>query len=275
MGETFLGMSSTFWQFVSAFLSTAIVGICMGIVSAKWLNKRELLNAQEGELLNQRVDAYMMLLDFMASMENKKVVMDPDFSLREQLDKEGIVIRRDRPAVEYWPMMESFEKFQKVFEGLDRFYKSNLSLMDPKAARELVFVYGMFSKVYGYFMYLSSLEWQPGTYLSKEEVEDILSRFYPKLGMVLDVDFTVMQAKLEQKVVAGLYKPSFSKNKKFFEEKRCVAYFEKRYLHTDLCMQEQEIFQALIEEVCRLKHLNRKKSQEQFLPNHYVQSYEW
>ena len=275
MTETFLGMSSLFWQFVGAFMSTVIVGICMGIVSAKWLNKRELLNAREGELLNARVDAYMNLLDFMASMEHKRVIMDPDFSLRKQWDEEGIVIRRDRPAVEYWPMMENFEEFYSVFRKLDDFYKSNLSLMDPKAAKELVFVYGMFSKVYGYYMYLSSLEWKEKTYLNEEEVKDILARFYPKLGMVLDVDFTVMQAKLEQKVVKGLYKPSFSKNKKFFEEARCVAYFEKRYLRTDLCMQEQTIFQALVGEVCRYKHLNRKKSQELFLPNHYVQSYEW
>lgn len=275
MDETFLGMSSIFWQFVSAFASTAIVGICMGIVSSKWLNKRELLNAREGELLNQRVDAYMDLLNFMASMENKKVIMDPEFTLRNQLDQEGIVIRRDRPAMEYWPMMENFEEFNRVFKILDSFYKSNLSLMDPKAAKELIFTYGMFSKVYGYYMYLASLEWQEGEVLSQEEVEAVLSRFYPKLGMVLDLDFTKMQAKLEQKVVSGLYKPKFSKNRRFFEEEKCVAYFEKRYAHTDLCMQEQEIFNVLIEEVCRLKHLNRKKSRELFLPNHYVQSYLW
>ena len=56
---SFLGMSSLTWQFISGLLSTMIIGICMGVVSSKWLNKRDLLNAEEGKLLVQRVDSYM------------------------------------------------------------------------------------------------------------------------------------------------------------------------------------------------------------------------
>ena len=124
-------------------------------------------------------------------------------------------------------------------------------------------------------MYLSTLEVQPGVILEQEEVEEILARFFPKLGMVLDVDFTKMQARLEQKVVKGLYRPRFSKNTRLFDEKTCIRYFMKRYQKIDFFLLEGSIFRALIIEVCKYKHLNREKSLKQFAPNEYVQSWDW
>ncbi|MBQ8624856.1 MAG: hypothetical protein IJ419_01625 [Agathobacter sp.] len=275
MGETFLGFNSIFWQFVNGFLTTIIIGVCMGIVSSKWLNKRELINAEEGRLLKLRVDRYMELLDFMATLENKKIILDADFKLRDQLLGEGFVIRRDRSAVEYWPMFESFQSFKKNFEKLDSFYKENLSLMDPTSAKELTFTYGMFSQIYQYYMYLSSVKMADGTNLTTEEIEDILEKFYPKLGMVLDADLSVMQGRLEGKLVKGLYKFRFSVNKGLFTEEKCADYFVKRYSRTDFALWEKELFLALIREICVKKNVDLREAGKLFTPNDYVKTYDW
>lgn len=275
MQDTFLGFSSIFWQFVNGFLSTIIIGVCMGIVSSKWLNKRELINAEEGQLLAQRVDRYMELLEFMATLENKKVIMDSDFRLRDKYLSQGYIIRRDRIAVEYWPMFEDFKVFEMTFEKLDKFYKEYLSLMDPVSAKELTFTYGMFVQIYGYYMYLSSVKMPDGSNLTRQEVEEILQTFYPKLGMVLDVDLSIAQAKLEEKLVKGLYKFRFSVNKKVFSEAECEKVFKKRYYKTDFAIYEKELFGALVREICVKKQIDAQIGTAFFTPNDYVKIYEW
>lgn len=270
MEETFLGMGSTFWQFVNGGLSTLIIGVCMGIVSSRWLDKREQINAEEGAMLDRRVDAYMELLDFMAELENKKILMDPDFSLRNDLKREGLRISRDRPAVEYWPMLEDFEVFEACFRKLDHFYQQNLALMDPKAAKELIFTYGMFGRIYGYYMYLSTVQMPDGTYLTHEEVRQLLNGFYPKLGMALDEDLTQMQTKLERTVMDGVYRLRFIWNRRLITTKKAGKYFEKRYLKTDFFTMEEELFAVLRNDLCVLRNIPLDQGREVFLPNGYV-----
>lgn len=274
MGEIFLGFGSIFWQFISGLLSTLIIGICMGVVSTVWLNKRNQLNAEEGALLNRRVDAYFSLLDFMVSLENKKIIMDADCSIRNELDKEGIVIRRDRPAVEYWPMLENLDQFESCFKKLNAFYDQYLALMDPRAAKELIFTYGIFARIYEYYVYLSTVELEGIGRLTQDEVREILKRFYPKLGMALDVDLTIMQAKLERRLVKGVYHLRFAQNRMLTEE-RCAAYFTKRYAKTDFLLLEEGLFRGLVKDAAAVKQMPPDKAFALFRPNIRVKSCMW
>lgn len=76
---SFLGMSNLEWQFISGLPSTMIIGTCRGVVSPRWLNKCDLLDEEEEKLPVQRVDCYKKLLDYMAELENKVVLFDPQF----------------------------------------------------------------------------------------------------------------------------------------------------------------------------------------------------
>lgn len=274
MKETFLGFGSIFWQFINGLLSTLIIGICMGVISTIWLNKRDQLNAEEGALLNQRVDAYFGLLNFMSSLENKKILMDPDCSIRDELDKEGIVIRRDRPAVEYWPMLEDLDQLEACYKRLNEFYEHYLALMDPKAAKELIFTYGMFTRIYEYYVYLSTVEVENIGRLTQDEVRDILKRFYPKLGMALDVDLTIMQTRLERKLVTGVYHLRFTRNNMLTQE-QCAAYFTKRYAKTDLLLLEKGLFRGLVKDAATVMQIPAERAFILFAPNIHVKSCAW
>lgn len=88
-------MNSIIWQGINGFLTTIIIGAYVWFVSSRWLDKRERLNAEQGIILNKRVDVYMDLLDIMASFEGKKIIMDAKYQLRDEMDKNGFVLRRD------------------------------------------------------------------------------------------------------------------------------------------------------------------------------------
>lgn len=62
----FLGLSEIIWQGIFGFLSTIIVAGAVGFISIHWLSKQETLNEREGKILNDRITAYLEILDSMA-----------------------------------------------------------------------------------------------------------------------------------------------------------------------------------------------------------------
>lgn len=177
--------------------------------------------------------------------------------------------------VEYWPMLENFQEFKENFVILDRFYKENLYLMDFRAAKELIHVYCMFSRIYDYYIYTSTVRMKDGNPIEQSDVEKIMAVFLPKVGIFLDWDFTVMQAKLEKKLVKGVYKPSFARNSKVASEEWCKNYGLKRYAKTNFMLAEKELFAALITDICENQHISQEDRIALFAPNQYVQLTEW
>lgn len=74
----FLGLSEIIWQGIFGFLSTIIVAGAVGFISIHWLSKQEALNEREGKILNDRITAYLEILDSMARINERTIVLDAE-----------------------------------------------------------------------------------------------------------------------------------------------------------------------------------------------------
>lgn len=128
----FLGLSESVWQGIFGFLSAIVVVAAVGFITIHWLSKQEDLNKREGKILNDRITAYLEILDSMARINERTVLMDTELKIRSVIDKYGITTLIDRPAVEYPSFFESRGKFQAIIESLDIFYINKLHLLGPK-----------------------------------------------------------------------------------------------------------------------------------------------
>lgn len=143
----FWGLSELIWQGIFGFISTIVVASAVGFITITWLSKQEVLNQQEGKILDSRITSYLELLDSMARINEKTVILDTDFNIRDELAMYGIIMLRDRPAVEYPPIFESRKELQDIVKKLDDFYKDGLQLVDTKSYKEFMYIYLYFSKL--------------------------------------------------------------------------------------------------------------------------------
>jgi len=147
----FLGLSENIWQGIFGFLSTIIVAGVVGFITIYWLSKQEALNEREGKILNDRITAYFEILNSMARINERTVVLDTEMDIRSEIDKYEIVTLKDRPAVEYPPFLEDRERLQAIVKSLDSFYINRLHLVGPKSYKQFMYVYMYLSKLDGYY----------------------------------------------------------------------------------------------------------------------------
>jgi len=244
----FLGLSEVIWQGIFGFLSTVLVAGAVGFITVHWLSKQEALNEREGKILNDRITAYLEILDSMARINERTVILDTELDIRSELEKHGIVALKDRAAVEYPPFFESREKFQMILKSLDSFYINKLHLVGPKSYKEFIYVYFYMSKLDGYYKYLRTTPMPDGTLLDESAVDEILEDFLPKVGVVIDFDLVKMQADFERALVTELYKLKSCKKPPFKNEVKQAEFFYVRFNKTFYAINEKGFFQLLIEE---------------------------
>lgn len=243
----FLGMSEIIWQGIFGFLSTIIVAGAVGFITIHWLSKQEALNEREGKILNDRITAYLEILDSMARINERTIVMDTDLGIRSELDKYGIVTLKDRPAVEYPPFLEDREKLQTIIKSLDSFYINKLHLVGPKSYKQFIYVYLYLSKLDGYYKYLMTTPMPDGTLLDESATDEILREFLPKVGMVIDFDMVEMQADFERALVGELYNLKSCKKPPFKNEDEKVEFFYRKFCETLFAVNEIGLFRMLID----------------------------
>jgi len=245
--SAFLGLSEIIWQGIFGFLSTIIVAGAVGFITIHWLSKQEALNEREGKILNDRITAYLEILDSMARINERTVVLDAELDIRTELEKHGIVTLKDRAAVEYPPFFESREKFHAILKSLDNFYINKLHMVGPKSYKEFIYVYFYMSKLDGYYKYLMTTPMPDGTLLDERVADEILEDFLPKVGIVIDFDMVKMQADFERALVSELYKLKSCTKPPLRNEVKQAEFFYVRYSETFLAMNEMGIFQLLID----------------------------
>ncbi|WP_026894326.1 hypothetical protein [Clostridiisalibacter paucivorans] len=243
----FLGLSEIIWQGIFGFLSTIIVAGAVGFISIHWLSKQEALNEREGKILNDRITAYLEILDSMARINERTIVLDAELDIRRELEKHGIVTLKDRAAVEYPPFFESREKFHAILKSLDDFYINKLHLVGPKSYKEFIYVYLYMSKLDGYYKYLMTTPMPDGTLLDERVADEILEDFLPKLGVVIDFDMVKMQADFERALVGELYKLKSCTKPPLRNEVKQAEFFYGRFSETLYAINEIGIFQLLID----------------------------
>lgn len=268
--EKFLGMSEAVWQGISAFISTILVAVTLGYITTHLLARQEAMNNEEGKLLKARTDAYLEILDSMARMEERKVIMDPDFEIRNNIQKNCILMLRDRPAVEYPPYMESYDKFFDVFRKMVYFYEEKLYLASPKTYKEFLYVYCYFTRIHTYYFYLQTLTLPNGEVIDEEKAKEIIADFYPKLGMIIDFDLVVMQAKFEKALVCELYRPKFCKKPPFKSDAKITEFFLLRLTSTCLGINEYGILNLLKEITAKKMGFEAGDLDSAFVPSDLV-----
>jgi hypothetical protein len=242
----FLGLSESIWQGIFGFLSTIIVAGAVGFITVHWLSKQEALNEREGKILNERITAYLEILDSMARINERTIVLDTKLDIRSELDKYGIVTLKDRPAVEYPPFLEDKEKLQAIVKTLDSFYINKLHLVGPKSYKQFIYVYFYLSKLDGYYKYLMTTPMPDGTLLGEPATDEILKEFLPKVGIVIDFDMVKMQANFERALVGELYNLKSCNKPPFKNEDEKVKFFYKRFCETLYAVNEIGLFRMLI-----------------------------
>lgn len=243
---TFWGLSEIVWEGIFGFFSTIIVAGAVGFITIHWLSKQEALNKQEGKILNDRITAYLEILDSMARINERTVIMDTEMEIRSELDKYGILTLKDRPAVEYTPFLEDRHKFQTIVKTLDDFYINKLHLVGPKSYKQFIYVYLYMSKLDGYYKYLMTTPMPDGTYLDESTTDGILAAFLPMVGMVLDFDLVKMQADFEHALVTELYNLKSCSKPPLKSEAKKLEFFYKKYCKTLYAVNEIGLFRMLI-----------------------------
>lgn len=243
----FLGMSEIIWQGIFGFFSTIIVAGAVGFITIHWLSKQEALNEREGKILNDRITAYLEILDSMARINERTIVLDTDLVIRSKLDKYGVVTLKDRPAVEYPPFLEGKEKLQTIIKSLDSFYINKLHLVGPKSYKQFIYVYLYLSKLDGYYKYLMTTPMPDGKLINESTTDEILREFLPKIGMVIDFDMVKMQADFERALVGELYNLKSCTKPPFKNEDEKVEFFYGKFCETLFAVNEIGLFQMLID----------------------------
>ncbi|NLL19188.1 MAG: hypothetical protein GX262_09200 [Clostridia bacterium] len=85
----FLELSESIWQGIFGFLSTIIVAGAVGFITIHWLSKQEALNEREGKILNDRITAYLEILDSMARINERTIVLDTELNIRSESTVSG------------------------------------------------------------------------------------------------------------------------------------------------------------------------------------------
>lgn len=94
----FLGLSEIIWQGIFGFFSAIIVAGTVGFITIHWLSKKEALNEREGKILNDRITAYLDILDSIVRFNERTVSLDTRLDIRRQLEKHAIRTLKDRSA---------------------------------------------------------------------------------------------------------------------------------------------------------------------------------
>lgn len=243
----FLGLSEIIWQGIFGFLSTIIVAGAVGFITIHWLSKQEALNEREGKILNDRITAYLEILDSMARINERTVIMDTRLDIRSELEKYGILTLKDRSAVEYPPFLESREKFQTIVKSLDSFYINKLHLVGPNTYKQFIYAYFYLSKLDGYYKYLMTTPMPDGNLLDEAAVDEILKVFLPKVGIVIDFDMVKMQADFERALVSELYNLKSCRKPPFKNEVKQVEFFYIKFSETFYAVNEMGLFRLLID----------------------------
>ena len=242
----FLGMSEIIWQGIFGFFSTIIIAGAVGFITIHWLSKQEALNEREGKILNDRITAYLEILDSMARINERTVILDTELGIRSELEKYGILTLKDRSAVEYPPFFEGREKFQAILKSLDSFYINKLHLVGPKSYKQFIYVYFYLSKLDGYYKYLMTTPLPDGNLLNEATVDEILEDFLPKAGIVIDFDTVKMQADFERALVSELYNLKSCTKPPFKNEVKKIKFFYIRFSKTLYAVNEIGLFRMLI-----------------------------
>lgn len=242
----FLGMSEIIWQGIFGFFSTIIIAGAVGFITIHWLSKQEALNEREGKILNDRITAYLEILDSMARINERTVILDTELGIRSELEKYGILTLKDRSAVEYPPFFEGREKFQAILKSLDSFYINKLHLVGPKSYKQFIYVYFYLSKLDGYCKYLMTTPLPAGNLLNEATVDEILEDFLPKVGIVIDFDMVKMQADFERALVSELYNLKSCTKPPFKNEVKKIEFFYIRFSKTLYAINEIGLFRMLI-----------------------------
>lgn len=242
----FLGMSEIIWQGIFGFFSTIIIAGAVGFITIHWLSKQEALNEREGKILNDRITAYLEILDSMARINERTVILDTELGIRSELEKYGILTLKDRSAVEYPPFFEGREKFQAILKSLDSFYINKLHLVGPKSYKQFIYVYFYLSKLDGYYKYLMTTPMPDGNLLDEATVDEVLEDFLPKVGIVIDFDMVKMQADFERALVSELYNLKSCTKPPFKNEVKKIEFFYIRFSKTLYAVNEIGLFRMLI-----------------------------
>lgn len=243
----YLGLSENIWQGIFGFISIVIVAGAVGIITIHWLSKREALNEREGKIINDRITAYLEILDSMARINERIVILDSGIHIRGEIDKHGIKTSKDRPVVEYPPFLEDEIKLHAIIKSLGNFYIKKLHLVGPKTYKQFTFIYLYLSKIDGYYKYLVTTPMPDGRLLDKSTTNEILKEFLPKFGMVIDYDLVKMQADFERALVGELYDLKSCTNPPLKNEAEMEKYFYKRFWSTLYFENEEELSQMLLE----------------------------
>lgn len=226
--------------------STIIVAGAVGFITIHWLSKQEALNEREGKILNERITAYLEILDSMARINERTVILDTELDIRSELEKYGIITLRDRSAVEYPPFFEDREKLQEILKLLDSFYINKLHLVGPKSYKQFIYVYFYISKLDGYYKYLRTMPMPDGNFLGEETVDEILEDFLPKVGIVIDFDMVKMQVDFERALVSELYNFKSCTKPPFKNEVKKIEFFYIKFSKTFYAVNEIGLFRMLI-----------------------------
>ena len=266
----FLGLSESVWQGIFGFLSTIIVAGAVGFITIHWLSKQEALNEREGKILNCRITAYLEILDSMARINERTVVLDTKLDIRSELEEYEIVTLKDRPAAEYPPFFEDREKFQDILKSFDSFYINKLHLVGPKSYKQFIYVYLYLSKIDGYYKYLMTTPMPDGTFLDGSIVDEILKEFLPKVGIVIDLDMVKMQADFERALVGELYNLKSCTKPPFKNEDEKVEFFYGKFCETAYAVNELGLFRMLISITAEKTYTSFDILCKHFKANEYV-----
>ncbi len=268
--DIFWGISEVMWQGIFGFISTIIVAGAVGFITITWLSKQEALNQLEGKVLDNRITAYLGILDSMARINERTVILDTEFSIRDELAMYGIITLRDRPAVEYPPIFENRKELQNTIKKLDDFHTNGLQLLDSKSYKQFMYVYLYFSKLDGYYKYLMNTPLPNGEFLNETVTDSILKDFLPKLGMVIDFDMVKMQVDFERTLVRELYKLRSLKKPPFKDEAGMIEFFYLKLSETFYLVNEMSLFKMLVAMTAKKVGIPVEILSNYFKPNDYV-----